>query len=165
MKLVILGAGGYGRTIKDIAEQEKEFTKIILLDDSYKEEKNRTSSFINFIDNDTDFYPAFGNNEFRLRWIEKILSANGRVASIISSHAYVSPTAQIGIGNVVLPNACIGTNTIIGSGVIVNMGALIDHDCLIDDGAHVAPGAIVKGGNHISRCKKIESGVVIERAD
>jgi UDP-N-acetylbacillosamine N-acetyltransferase len=165
MKLVILGAGGYGRTIKDIVEQEKEYTKTFILDDSFEEEKNRTSNFKNFIDSETDFYPAFGNNELRLRWIEKILSFNGRVTSIISSHAYISPTVQIGTGSSVLPNACVGTNTIIGSGVIVNMGALIDHDCLIDDGVHIAPGAIVKGQNHILRCEKVESGVVIERTN
>ncbi len=34
MKLIILGAGGYGRTVADIARQSKRYSDILFLDDN-----------------------------------------------------------------------------------------------------------------------------------
>lgn len=159
-RLIILGSGGYGRAVYDIAEQLN--YSIVVLDDSDKE--HPLASFSLYINNNTEFIPAFGNNEFRLKWIEAIEAAGGNLATLIHSTAYVSPKAKISDGCVILPGAIVNTGSWIGKGCIVNLGATVDHDVTIEDGVHLCVRCIVKGENRISRCEKIEAGEIVERA-
>lgn len=159
MRLVILGAGGYGRTVADVAEQVG-YNDIVVLDDAI--ENMSLSSYVNYIDDNTCFIPAFGNNQFRLKWIRDIKVAGGKLATIIHASSYVSPKAIIGEGVVILPMAVINTDVVVKDGCIINISALIDHGTVVGEGCHVCCGAIVKGENRIAACTKIEAGVVIE---
>ena len=159
-RLVILGSGGYGRTVYDVAEQLGYSTTV--LDDSDSE--NPLDSFSHYISDHTEFIPAFGNNEFRLEWLERIEKAGGKPATLIHPSAYISPRAHISEGCVVLPGAIINTGVIIGKGCIINLGATVDHDVIIEDGVHLCVRCIIKGDNRITRCEKIEAGEIIERA-
>ena len=159
-RLVILGSGGYGRTVYDIAEQLG--YSITVLDDSDKE--HPLDSFSHYISDDIEFIPAFGNNEFRLEWLERIEKAGGKPATLIHPSAYVSPNAHVFDGCIILPGAIINTGTRIGKGCIINLGATVDHDVLVEDGVHLCIRCIIKGENRISRCEKIEAGEIIERA-
>lgn len=160
MKLVILGSGGYGNTVLDIAEQLG-YEIVAILDD--KDVEHPLSSYREYISDDTEFIVAFGNNEFRLSWYEKIFNDGGKLATLIHPSAYISSKADIGMGSVVLPKAIVNTGTKVGVGCIINLGAIVDHDCIIENGVHVCVGAIIKGNNVISKCTKIEAGEIIER--
>jgi UDP-N-acetylbacillosamine N-acetyltransferase len=164
-RLIILGAGGYGRTIEDLVEQIKTYDEILFLDDNSGFAVGTVAELESFIDTNTVFYPAIGNNELRCELIRRIQNSNGKVVSIIHPSAYVSPTAKIGIGVAILPHASVGTNVTIADGCIVNMNAIIDHDTVLEEGVHIAPGAIVKGENRITKYTKIESGTVVERGE
>lgn len=159
-KLIILGSGGYGRTVYDMAEQQGYL--ITVLDDA--DEEYPLASFACYIDDDTEFIPAFGNNKFRLQWINKIEEAGGKLATLIHPFAYVSPKAQVSSGCVVLPGSIVNTGSIVGKGCIINLGVTVDHDVVIEDGAHLCVRCIVKGENRISCCEKIGAGEIIERA-
>lgn len=159
-RLVILGSGGYGRTVYDIAEQLG--YAITVLDDSDKE--HPLDSFSLYINENTEFIPAFGNNEFRLQWMDRIEDVGGTLATLIHPTAYVSPKAQVSKGCVVLPGAVINTGSRVGKGCIINLGAVMDHDVILEDGVHLCVRCIVKGENRISRCEKIEAGEIVERA-
>ncbi len=161
MRLVILGAGGYANTVRDIAEQLG-YEIVAMLDDRLPEQP--LASFKEHLAPNTFFIPAFGNNTFRLRWCKRITESGGILASLVHSSAYVSPKARIDEGVVVLPHAVVNTGTAVNQGCIINIGAIVDHDCILEPGVHIAPGAIVKGENRVPSCEKIESGVVVERA-
>ena len=68
-KLIILGAGGYGQTVADIAEQLG--YEIAFLDDNSPLALGVCGEFKRFMDAKTLFYPAFGNNERRVEWLEQ----------------------------------------------------------------------------------------------
>ena len=148
-RLVILGAGGYGRTVADVAEQLDYST--IVLDDA--DPAHPLSSFQSYINPTTSFIPAFGNNTFRMEWINRIEVSGGKVATLIHPTAYVSPTSTISI----LPHAIINTDAVMFKGSIINIGAMVDH------GVHICLGAIVKGENKLERLSKIEAGEMVER--
>ena len=158
-RVVVLGAGGYGRTVADVAEQLG--YNILFLDDSLP--GHELSTFSSYIDDHTEFIPAFGNNEFRLSWCDRITQAGGQLATLIHPSAYISPKASISHGTVILPHAIVNTDVVINRGCIINLGAIVDHGCILEEGVHIAPGAIVKGENRIERLSKIEAGEVVER--
>ena len=159
MRLVILGSGGYGHTVADVAHQLGYTT--IVLDDANP--AHPLSTFSSYISDDTEFIPAFGNNAFRLEWINRIEESGGQLATLIHPTAYVSPTATIFPGTVILPHAIINTDVVVGKGCIINLGAIVDHGCILEEGVHICLGAIVKGENRIEKCSKIEAGEVVER--
>lgn len=158
-RLVILGAGGYGHTVSDVAHQLGYST--IVLDDANS--AHPLLSFQSYIDSSTYFIPAFGNNIFRMDWINRIGESSGQLATLIHPTAYVSPTAIINPGCVILPRAIINTDVVVGKGCIINLGAIVDHGCILEEGVHICLGAIVKSENRIKKCSKIEAGEVVER--
>ena len=162
-KLLILGAGSYGKTVADLAAQLGCYSKIAFLDDGNTGEHilGTCGEFWTFADADTQMYPAFGNNQTRIHWMKILESAGITVPLLVHPRAYVSPAAALGAGTVVLPMAVVNTGVSVGVGCIINIGALVDHDCVIEDGVHLAPGAIVKAENRIPAGTKIDSGVVI----
>lgn len=164
MRLVILGAGGYGRTVADVAAQTGQYAEIRFLDDhsNAPDVMGVCCDFAQMIDDETAFYPAFGNNEARMGWLHRLMEAGCNVATIIHPTAYVSPTARVMPGTVILPHAIVNTSCEIRAGCIVNCGAIIDHGCVLEEGVHVCLGAIVKAENCIPRCMKIEAGEVVQ---
>ena len=162
-RLLILGAGGYGKTVADVAAQLG-YEEIAFLDDMRTGDAvlGKCEDFTRFLSEATNVYPAFGNNEYRMRWLNRLLEAGANVPSLIHPRAYVSPRAKIGTGTVVLPMAVVNTGVTVERGCIINIGALIDHDSVIGEGTHLAPGAIVKAENRIPAGSKIDSGAVIE---
>ncbi len=164
-KLLILGAGGYGRTVEDVAKQLGCYQKIAFLDDGKAGTPGvlgRCEDFLQFADESTEMYPAFGNNETRMEWINRLMEHGIRVPVLVHPSAYVSPVATLFSGVTVLPKAVVNTGVMVKNGCIINIGALIDHDSVIEEGCHLAPGAIVKAENRIPAKSKIDSGIVIE---
>lgn len=143
-RLVIIGAGGHGKVVADIAEKCG-YKEIVFLDDN--EDIRECAGFpvvgkISDFDNiDGDKIVAIGNSVAR----EKIQDLITGVVTLIHPSAVVSRRVQIGNGTVVMAGAVINSDTKIGRGCIINTGATVDHDCEINDFVHVSVGAHVAG--------------------
>ncbi len=164
-RIIILGAGGFAKTLADILQQNNTYTEIKFLDDT-KTGKNilgKCSEFMKFKNENTDMFPAFGNNETREMWFEKLQQEKINIPSIIHNSAYISPMVKIEMGVAVLPKAVINTNCIVNQGCIVNCGAVIDHDCILESFVHVCIGAMIKAENKIPAQTKIEAGEIVAR--
>lgn len=163
MRLIILGAGGHGKVVADLAKQTGKYDNICFLDDNSTSENvvGKCSDFVKFKSENTEMYPAFGNNFGRIEWENKIYEAGIKLARIIHPLAYISPFAEIADGCVIMPYAIVNTGTKVEKACIINMGAIVDHDCILEEGCHLAPGAIVKGENHLPKGTKVDSGEVI----
>lgn len=161
MQLIILGAGGYGRTVGDV-EAQLGYDVAFLDDNSLADDVlGKCEDFARFREGDTFFYPAFGSNEMRLNWLNRLIAADCQIPTIIHPTAYVSPTANVEPGVVILPHAIVNTNCTVKTGCIVNCGAIVDHGCVLEEGAHICLGAIVKAENRIPRCMKVEAGEIV----
>jgi sugar O-acyltransferase (sialic acid O-acetyltransferase NeuD family) len=86
---------------------------------------------------------AFGDNARRFE-LQQLLGEY-QPGPLVHRAAWVSPSAQIGRGTVVMSGAQICADAIIGDAVIVNTGAIVEHDCVVGDAAHIAPGAVLAG--------------------
>ena len=163
MNLIILGAGGHGKVVADIAQQTNKYENIFFLDDKSKEKNilGKCEEYLKFKSENIEMYPAFGNNNLRIEWEEKLEKAGVKLAKIIHPLAYISPLAKIEDGCVIMPYAIINTDVKIDKGCIINCGAIVDHDCILNKGCHLAPGSIVKGENILSKYTKVDSGEVI----
>ncbi len=163
MRLIILGAGGHGRVVADLAEQIDKYDEIVFLDDNSNDDRviGKCNDYIKFKGQDIEMYPAFGNNQGRVEWENEIEEAGIKLAKIIHPLAYVSSKAKIADGCVVMPYSMVNTDTVVKKACIINVGAIVDHDCILEEGCHLAPGAIVKGENRVPLYSKIDSGEVI----
>ncbi len=162
-RLVILGFGGYGKTIEDVVLSGRLFDETIFLDDKSTDERvaGVCNDYVKYIDENTWFYPAFGNNNLRVEWIQIFNGAGAQVATIIHPSAYVSTNALVEKGCAVLPQAVINTTAKVKTGCIINFGAVVDHDVVIEKGVHLCINSVVKAYNRIAPFAKIEAGQVI----
>ena len=162
MRLIILGMGGYGRTVADLADQTGRYEEIVFLDNQAEQAFDVCDAYRKYVEEDTEMYPAFGNNELRVAWMDKLKEAKASIATIVHPLAYVSPRAVLNSGCVLLPYAVVNTECEIEEACIVNCGAIVDHGCVLERGVHVAPGAVIKAENRIPAYTKVDSGVVIQ---
>lgn len=163
-QLLILGAGGYGKTIADLACQTGGYDSVAFLDDGQTGEQilGGCEAVFTLAGEQIHAYPAFGNNTLRMKWLDRLMAVGISVPTLVHPRAYVSPTAKLGTGTMVLPMAVVNTGVSVGDGCIINIGALIDHDTVVESGVHLAPGAVVKAENRIAAFAKIDSGTIIE---
>ena len=182
MRLIIIGAGGHGQVVREVAVSLKKYLtennmeNIIFLDDRYREAFNIEQrygtiaynitgiceNYWKYIDEETEFYPAFGDNVKRLEWEEKISQTGGKIATIIHPTAYIAESVKIKSGTVIFPKAIVNSGCEIGHACIINMGAIIDHGCILEDGCHINSGAIVMAENYVPKYTKVESGGLVE---
>lgn len=151
-KLLILGAGGQGKVVLDLALTCEEWDEISFLDGGKIGENILGYPVIGdlwehkaFREKYTHAIVALGNNEVRLKLIEELLEIGYEVPTFIHPSAIVSRFSTIGIGTIVMPQAAINVSAYVGKGCIVNTGVIIEHDCQIGDGVHLSPSATLGG--------------------
>ncbi|OJI91946.1 sugar O-acyltransferase (sialic acid O-acetyltransferase NeuD family) [Planktotalea frisia] len=159
--LRIIGAGGHGRVLADIAEGMG-YTDIAFLDANYPDfARSGVWDVIGTpsdIESDTDYALGIGDNQARIGLLE---SLPADLATLIHPSATVSPHAEIGKGSVICAGAVVGAFAKLGTGCIVNTGASVDHDCVLADGAHISPGAHLGGGVFVGARTWIGIGAVV----
>ena len=165
-RIMIIGAGGHGKVVADIAKQNG-YKEILFLDDDISRKTNGryqvvgTGNDIDRYKEKYDFFVAVGDNDTR-EWITvKLSKMNIEQPILIHPSATIDETVKIGEGTVIMANAVINADSKIGRGCIINTSATVDHDCIIDDYVHISPGAHIAGGVQIGRKTWIGAGSTV----
>ena len=154
--LIIVGAGGHGRVIADIAQKRGEYDNIAFLDDGQVKESlglpviGQTCDMEKYI-RKADIFVAIGNNIVREQLIEKLLGLGASIPTLIHPNAVVASSVEVGRGTCIMAGAVVNPCAKIGKGVILNTNGVIDHDCIVEDYAHVSVGAQLAGMVHVGR--------------
>lgn len=152
--LFILGAGGHGKVIQDIASFS--YKEICFLDDNPdrigksilcngKEIKVVGDKTYAVNHKEADVFIAIGDSKIREKMISYFEEHGVPIVSLIHPDATISYDVKIEEGTVIMAGTVINSGTRIGKGVIINTGATVDHDNEIGDFTHVAVGAHLAG--------------------
>jgi sugar O-acyltransferase (sialic acid O-acetyltransferase NeuD family) len=173
-KLILIGAGGHGKSCVGVIESRKDFQIQGFIDTKLAKGEQVLG------------YPVLGDNELLKELIKKedllffitvghIRSSEARVRifkllqelkaaispAIVAESAFVSPHAKLGAGSIVMHHGIVSAGAKIGDNVIINNLSLVEHDCVISNHTHVSTGAIVNGDCFVGERVFIGSGAVL----
>lgn len=161
-KLVIIGAGSLGVMALDAALNEGNYSlnQIVFIDDSKDLDETIHGipviggiDVINTLESKKfDFVIAISNNKVRKDLVEKY---DLTYVNIVHPSAVVSCFAELGIGNIIMPNVSIDPNVKINNHVIINKNNSIGHDSILNNYSQVSPGSSFGGYTNL------EEGVFI----
>lgn len=164
--LLVLGAGGHGKSVAEAALLRGEWESVVFLDDAWPQVTDALSCQI--VGRVADIgevaascqgaIAAVGNNAVREQWINLIEQNGIELVSVVHPKAWISPAASVGIGSVVMAGAVLGTVSEVGKGVIINANATVDHDVQMGDLSHIGVGVQLAGGVKIGARAWLQAG-------
>ena len=151
-KLLLVGAGGFGRVVLEHATA--------IYDCAFLDDGDATIVDVVPVIGKTaemaSFYPEYkrllvtiGNNKLRERLYKEAATIGFTFPNIIHPSAYVSPHAHIGSGCVILNNAVVQNNAKCGDGCILNPGVELHHDSTIGSYCLVYTNSVVRSLTHV----------------
>lgn len=171
-KLVIVGAGGFGREMLAWARQsvqfEREWTIKGFIDDNLDalNGKNTPGAMLGTIKDhqpatDEVFICAIGIPRVKRACSELLASRGARFTRLIHRTAVLGDNVELDAGVVLCPFSVVSANNRLGRGVAVNLHSSIDHDASIGDWSQVNCHCDVTGGVQIGREVFLGSSVAI----
>lgn len=164
--LLILGAGGHGKSVAEAALLSGEWQDILFLDDAWPAVDvaldcpvvGNTGSVYEWAGKCQGAIAAVGNNAVRQSWVRLIEQAGIELVSVVHPRAWISPSAVVGVGTAVMAGAVVGTVSSVGKGSIINSNATVDHDVVMGDFAHLGVGVQLAGGVKVGAAAWLQAG-------
>lgn len=167
-KIGIIGSGGHADEAVSYTDKTVDFHAV---DEKYRTERATVSIGEPGDKSEVPVHIAVGAPALR-RYLEQKWPGE-KYEKIISEHAIVDETAEIGDGSLIAPRSVITTNVKIGRHVIMNVASTIQHNSSVGDFTTIGPGVNIGGnvtvgsgvfigiGANISNNLHIADGVVI----
>ncbi len=168
-RIAVLGAGGHGRVVADIA-MSNGLSVVAFIDDAPAKSGTLVwaipvLSLDEFLAGEmsrgTAVALGIGDNGGRERAAQRIRSRAVELATLVHPTAAVARTARLGAGSVVMAKAAVNPDARLGDGCIVNTGAVVEHDCVLGAFAHLSPNAALGGGVVIGARTHLGLGAVV----
>lgn len=170
-KLVIIGAGDFGREVAWMVERinavSQEWDLIGFVDDNLEIQNTKIGGypFIGGIDSlcsiNEDIYTvcSVGTGVTRKKIMDKLTGiSNVHLATLIDPAAIIGRNVKIEEGCIICAGTIITVDCWIKSNVIINLNCTVGHDAVIDDFCTVQPGCNLSGRIHINSCVDVGTG-------
>lgn len=159
--IILIGAGGHCRSVIDVIEQEGRYKIAGLID----EKRNVGQDVLGYqvIGCDDELAELRGtysnalvtvghvyDNSIRVRLFNKIKGLGFFIPTVVSPLAYVSRSASLGEGSVVMHHALVNAKSKVGYNCIINTKALIEHDVIVGNHCHISTASVLNGGAQVS---------------
>ena len=156
-KLIIVGAGGFGREVLAWARQSpqcgKEWEIKGFLDDNSKalEGKGVAPPIVGTYkeyrpSKDDVFICAFGQPFLRRACHESLVARGGKFITLVHPTAVLADGAKLGEGVIVCPHALISANAQIGDGSAIYYHTTVDHDSVVGRWCQISAHCDITGG-------------------
>lgn len=166
--LLIIGAGGHAKVVIDVARAAG-WVPVACFDPATVGD---TCNGVPVVGGDDDVprflargvrnaVVALGSNSLRAKVGLNLMSLACSCPPIIHPSAIVSPTAEVGVGAVIMPQVVVNAESSIGQFAILNTSCVVEHDCVIGFAAHIAPRASMGGNVRIGELALLGVGAVV----
>lgn len=168
-RLLIVGAGGHGRSVAEAVLAAGKYELVGFLDDAAPGLQQvwdlpvfgATADLARCRQYADAAIVAIGNNRLREELQQKLNAAGFELATVVHPKAMVSPRAVVGAGCAIMAGAIVGTEAQLDAGVIVNCGAVVDHHCRVEEFGHLGVNAGMAGGAVLGRGAWMQAGSVL----
>ncbi len=153
-KLVIIGAGGFGREMLAWARQSANIWPVRGFLDDNPRALDGFAKNVPLLGSISDYQPheddvfvcAMGRVEFKRRCVERILSCGGGFTQVIHATAVRGENVIVGRGVILCPYSAVGSDAHIGDFVTVNMHSTVAHDAVVGNWTQIHCHADITGG-------------------
>ncbi|WP_084288322.1 acetyltransferase [Desulfovermiculus halophilus] len=163
MDIVLAGGGALGRVIFDFLYYQKYNIKAFMDDDPSEKDLyyNVPTTKFDQIDKynfpDTKFIISVLTPNHRESIVEFVTSHGGIFYTYIDNNSFVSPSASLGNGCVLLPYSFVMSKACVGNYVHVHFNSTIGHDVIVGDYCSFAPQCVV--GGYVTIGKNVTFGM------
>ncbi len=169
LRLLVVGAGGHGRSVVEAAELSGQFEVMGFLDDSLPVGDRVVGvivlgpvvSMAHHRAGTDHAIVAIGNNTVREKLSQQLAAVGFICETVVHPRAIVSPSAVLGACSAVMAGAIVGTEARLGMGSIVNCGAVVDHHAIVEDFAHLGVNASMTGSTVLGRGAWMQAGAAL----
>lgn len=171
-KLVIVGAGGFGREALAWARQSlqmsREWTIKGFIDDNVSalEGKNVPAVWLSTVD---DYQPqtedlficAMGTPTLKRKCWQKIEARGGRFTRVVHRTAVIGDNVELADGVILCPYTVVSANNRLGCGVAINTHSTVDHDVTVGNWSQINLHCDLTGGVQVGSEVFVGSSVSI----
>ena len=163
--LIVIGAGGYAKSVLDSIDYYNYRVKGFLDEFSDKTEHLGYPIIAKRLTDIPDmekyfYFIAVGNNINRKAWYDRLKALNLRLINVVDKSAIISPQANIGTGCFFGKLSVVNAGSTVGSNTLVNTKAQIEHGCEIGSHVNVSTNAVINGDVKVGEGSFIGSGSV-----
>ena len=169
--LIIIGAGGMGRTMYDMARESVgygiEYDIQGFLDDNIAALDNFENyppiiaPIQSYLPNENEIFICSIGGAARKKCIEEIISRGGQFLTMIHSTARIGTNVQIGEGTIVGAYTTIGADAKVGKYNLIQSYTVIGHDSVIGDWNRIDTHVTLVGGTIVQNEADIHTSAMI----
>ena len=171
-QLVIIGAGGMGRTVYDIAREGVGYGVEYEIKGFLDDNPGALDGFVGYppVIGAIDTYEvaegdvftwSIGNVRTKRACCEKILGKGGEFMTLVHKTARVGTNARIGKGSIVAANVSVGADAWIGDFVLVQAYSVVAHDVSVGDWARIDTHVVCVGGTVVGEEATVYTNSVV----
>ncbi|RAR47222.1 acetyltransferase [Flavobacterium lacus] len=176
-KIIIVGAGGHAAEVVDYLnfinampsiDANQKWEVLGLIDDNIANFHLYSYDYpflgdikAHEVNHEVDYLIAVANIKFRRLIVESLLAKGAKFCTLIHPTAIVSPTAKIGLGNVISHNVSIGPKVEIGNFNLINSRCTLGHDTKLENYNFLSPQTVTGGGTEIGNNNFFGTNVAI----
>jgi len=171
MKLIIIGAGGFGAEAAWILSRMADAPRLAgFCDDDPTKAGGVFNGFPLFgnleaaaekINGPARYFCAVGNNGARKKIAARADALGWKPFSIIDPTAVAAPDAMLGKGVFLGTHAVVSCGASVGDHTLVNHNAVVGHNARVGEFAHICPGAKISGFCHVGEGAFIATNAVV----
>lgn len=170
--LIIVGAGGMGRSVYCIATGSIGYGEVFQIKGFIDDDLHSMDEFENYppmlgrigeyeICEDDVFVCSIGNTKTKKYICENLKARGAKFKTLIHKTAIVRQNAKIGDGCIIADYASVGADCEIGENTLVQTFSIVAHDCKIGNYVRIDTHSTCVGGVIVEDCATIHTTAVV----